>query len=73
MTKHPSAQNPLTAPISFSVKSTVPIMDHKVLMSDPLTSLTPSPMILTLTYSATGTLISLLLLEHTGTCLEYTG
>ena len=47
-----------------------PTMAHKTLMSDPLIPVTSSSMILILAYSASGTLFSLLLLQHTRTLLE---
>lgn len=71
MPGHPSAQNPLTAPISFKVKTIVPSMVHEALMSDALTSLTSPLVTLTLTYCTPDTTIYLLLLGHTRTRVKH--
>lgn len=71
MPRHPSAQNPLMAPILFKVKIVVPSMVHEVLMSDALTSLTSPLVTLTFTYCTPDTTIYLLLLGHTRTRVEH--
>lgn len=71
MPRHPSAQNPLTAPISFKVKTIVPTMVHEALMSDALTSLTSPLVTLTLTYCTPDTTVYIILLGHTRTRVEH--
>lgn len=57
MPKHPSAQNPLMAPILLKAKTTVLTVAHKALMFDPLTFLTSSLTTLTFTSRAPDTMM----------------